>query len=100
MVVPHGQDVPVYEADLEEIKRAKKKQNKNHTPDQKAAFWGGLQYYALERGFRMGWASHKYREKYGVWPNAYRDVPPTPPTPDLINWIKSRNIAWSKRQQN
>ena len=36
--------------------------------DEKQDFYSGLLYIAQQRGFKDGWVSHKYRERFGVWP--------------------------------
>lgn len=55
---------------------------------------------ANERGYAHGWAAHKYRERYGVWPNDPRvhGVEPKQPDTDVLNWVRSRQIAYAKRK--
>lgn len=65
--------------------------------DDKQSFYSELLYYATQRGYNPHWASHKYREKFGVWPRGLSDTP-LPTTQKTANWIKSRNIAWAKSQ--
>jgi hypothetical protein len=36
--------------------------------DEKQDFYSGLLMIAKQRGFKEGWVSHKYREKFGEWP--------------------------------
>jgi DNA repair protein RadD len=55
--------------------------------------------YAQTRGYSPGWAAHKFREKFDVWPNSYKDVPVMEPTPAVMSWIKSRQIAWAKSKR-
>ena len=38
---------------------------------------------ALERGYKAGWASHKYKEKFGAWPAWGARPEPIPPTPEV-----------------
>lgn len=64
--------------------------------DEKQTFYSELLYIALERNYARGWASHKYKEKFGVWPKGLTEIG-LPPTVKTLNWIKSRNIAWAKR---
>lgn len=52
---------------------------------------------AHRRGHKEGWAAHKFREMTGVWPDRYHDAPLIEPTPLVLSWIKSRQIAWVKR---
>ena len=68
--------------------------------EDKAAFFGELKGHATLRGYNDGWASHKYRERFGVWPNdpRVRCARPTPPSLKTKNWIISRQIAYAKRR--
>lgn len=61
----------------------------------KQDFYSQVLYYARSKGFNDGWASHKYKEKFGVWPKGMRQDA-TAPSPETLKWIKSRFIAWSK----
>ena len=58
-------------------------------------FFSELLYVAKNKKYSPNWASHKYREKYGVWPRdlVFRTDAPSIAT---MNWIKSRMIAYSK----
>lgn len=59
------------------------------------AFWSELLQYAKVKGYKEGWAAHKYKEKFGVFPRGLSNVPKEPSRPTL-NWIKSRAIAFAK----
>jgi len=61
-------------------------------------FWAGLRYYAVQRGYARGWAAHKYREKFGAWPNGLDFVAPSPPSTAMASWIRSRQIAFARRR--
>ncbi len=50
------------------------------------------------RQYSEGWAANKYREKFGVWPRNL-DRTPKPPTHEVMNWVKSRNIAWARSRR-
>jgi DNA repair protein RadD len=67
----------------------------------KAAFFSELRGYATVRGFNDGWASHKYRERFGIWPNDPRVKCATASAPSLKtkNWIVSRQIAFAKARE-
>ena len=45
-----------------------------------------------------GWISHKYKEKYGVWPNKFK-FSPIEPSLSTINYIKHLNIKSMKRKE-
>ena len=49
--------------------------------------------YARTKGYKDGWAFHKYLEKFGVQP-AWKKVGKSCGH-EVANWIKSRNIAYS-----
>lgn len=65
--------------------------------NEKQTFYSELIYIANERNYNIHWASHKYREKFGVWPKGLSDTP-APPTLKTMNWIRHKNIAWAKRR--
>jgi len=67
-----------------------------HLRDEKQTFYSELIYIATEKNYKKGWASNKFKEKFGVWPKNMTEIG-IPPTPKTINWVKSRNIAWAKR---
>jgi hypothetical protein len=55
-----------------------------------------FKHIARERGYKPGWVAHKYREKFGVFPNWHADPPPIPPSPEVKSWVRSRAIAYAK----
>ena len=66
--------------------------------DEKQAFYSELIYIAREKNYKSGWASHKYREKFGVWPKGLVEVP-AQPSMKTMNWIKHTMIKWSRKRQ-
>jgi hypothetical protein len=62
--------------------------------------YGMLKHFARERGYGDGWAAHKFRSIYHVWPNYYRHAPLQMPTPELKSWVQSQNIRWAKSPNN
>jgi DNA repair protein RadD len=71
---------------------------KRLTLNAKRQLFGQLKGYALTKGYASGWASHKFREFTGVWPDL-KNVQPIEPTPSVLNWIKSRQIAFAKSKE-
>jgi superfamily II DNA or RNA helicase len=58
-------------------------------------FYSELLFYAQLRGFKEGWAAHKYKEKFSVFPRGLSST--TKQTSNkTLSWIRSRQIAWSK----
>jgi DNA repair protein RadD len=71
------------------------------TIEDKAAFFSELRGHETLQGYSDGWASHKYRERFGVWPNdpRVRCARPTPPSLKTKNWIVSRQIAHARARE-
>lgn len=68
---------------------------------EKAQFYAEIRFVAAERGYSEGWASHKFREKFGAWPNDahIRSASPIPPSLKTKQWLRSRAIAFAKRKE-
>jgi DNA repair protein RadD len=54
--------------------------------------------YACVRGYKPGWASHKYREAVGTWPPSRNPEPANFVAAPVARWLKSRQIAWARRR--
>ena len=87
--------VKVADGDLIEI-TGRSKRADAPSKNEKAAFYAQLMGYGQGHGYSSGWAAYKFREKFGIWPNGYKDVPAMQPTPAVLSWVKSRQIAWAK----
>jgi superfamily II DNA or RNA helicase len=85
-------DIQHEDGELKELKKP------TYSMDDKARFLAELRCYCLRKGYKGAWASNKYREKFGVWPDSsLRDVPPAATLgAKTAGWIKSRQIAWAK----
>lgn len=66
---------------------------------ERQAFYSELLFIANSKRYSSNWASHKYREKFGVWPRKLSALPKEP-TIKTLNWVKYRNIAYSKSNRN
>jgi DNA repair protein RadD len=58
-----------------------------------------LTYIAQERGYKPDWVSFKYKDKFGVWPRWGASPQPVEPSPEVLSWIRSRQIAYAKGRQ-
>jgi superfamily II DNA or RNA helicase len=68
---------------------------------ERITFYSELRGFAKERGFKDGWAAHKYREKHGDWPpRLWNEFPSLNPSGLTRSWVKSRFIAYSKARTN
>lgn len=95
-VRPQRNDVTERPGELAEYSPAGKKLPGR---DQRQAFYSQLCGIALERGYKRGWAFHKYREKFGVDPKGLSDNA-VPPTAEVQRWVRSRQIAWANSRKN
>jgi DNA repair protein RadD len=66
------------------------------TADEKLKFFQELLWIAREKGYQPGWAAHKYREKFSVWPQRQSLASPVEPRPEVRSWVRSKQIAWAK----
>jgi len=90
--------VEVKSGKLEELKQAKK-DGRTYTLEEKNVVLGELKRYALDKGYKEGWALNKYREKFGVWPVTKNVAPADQISVETSSWITSRNIAWAKSKR-
>lgn len=67
--------------------------------EERQAFFSELCGVAQERGYKRGWAFHKYREKFGVDPKGLSDAPAMP-SAATMRWVRSRQIAWANSRKN
>jgi hypothetical protein len=81
------------ETDKSDLVKLQKKSNQVWTMERKGEFYSELVHYAQTRGYKTGWAKHKYRSKFGVWPNKVDYKPVSGISDEVMNFIKSQNIA-------
>ena len=90
-----GYEIPIkerIETDGSDLVQLAKSANKVYSKERKAEFLGELQHYAKTRGFKEGWASHKYKQKFGVWPNAITAKSVDGVSEEVKRFIVSQNI--------
>jgi DNA repair protein RadD len=90
-----AQDVEVADGELAHVDASKRSRPHDWTSAQRASFHRQLLWIANERGYKPGWAAHKYRERFGMWPSA-RHARPEPPDDATKSWVRSRQIAYAK----
>lgn len=86
-------EIQVGDGELVKMERRKpiKKETGQHIYSQ---FLG----FAQKHKYQSGWAFHKYKEFTGREPSGLKQVACTP-TPEILGWICSRTIAFSKRKE-
>lgn len=68
------------------------------TIEERRLFFSELLWIAEERKYARGWAAHKYRERFGVWPDMH-GVKKVLPGDVTRAWVRSRQIAYAKAMQ-
>jgi len=74
-----------------------KKKKEPVTMEYKKHFYHQLLQYARGHGYQDGWAYHKYKNKFGVYPNCEKAVLPV--GIEVYNWIMHENIKNAKRRR-
>lgn len=98
-MVPRSSAVPTHEAELQEV--SPKKENRDATWEEKIQFMGGLRAYAAEHGYSPNWCAHKYKTRFGVWPNdeRVRQAPAQQYDEPTRKWLLSQQIRFAKSKQ-
>jgi hypothetical protein len=58
--------------------------------------YGMLKHIAHARGYIPGWAFHRATDYFGHRPTGFDAAPPREPSREILNWEKSRRIAYAK----
>ena len=95
MPKPPARAVPVREGELGLVSNGRARATPND-PETRRRWHAMFKHIAAERGYKPGWVAHKYREKFGAFPNWHADPPPIPPSPEVRSWVRSRAIAYAK----
>lgn len=79
-----------------ELPSYKKPARKKFTPEDKAQCYAEMKGYALERGFKPGWAYHKFHLMFECYPsNGLADVAAVTPSEKMRSWCKHVNIRYA-----
>ena len=84
--------------DLALVDRQRRAATIHSDPAERMRWHGMLTHIAMKRGYRSGWIAHKFREKFGTWPPV-RAVASIEPSPEVLSWVRSRDIAYAKAQK-
>jgi DNA repair protein RadD len=93
-----GEHLAVIDGDLAHLDRRGNIHPHQWSAEMKLDFQQQLVGIAVQRGYKLGWASHKFKEKFGHWPRV-SDVEPKLPTPETLAWERSRRIAYAKARE-
>ena len=85
------------EGDLALVDRQRRTAQPVSDPNERMRWYAELLWIKQERGYRRGYAKHKYREKFAAEPHGY--LQPREASPEVLAWVRSRNIAWAKARR-
>lgn len=92
-------DIEATEADLVPIGKELAKPLPADWPTHEI-FMGMLLHRQRERGYKIGWARYKFKEKAGIWPPDHWDnLALIPPSRRVSGWLHSKQIAWAKSKR-
>ena len=89
----YGKKIAALDAELVKLGSSKEKK---FTWDEKANFYGMLEFTRRVKGYAEGWVSHQFRRKFGVWPKGFKDMGPIEPDKAFDNWMTYQRIRYSK----
>jgi superfamily II DNA or RNA helicase len=81
------------------LQKAKKAEVRKWSRVEKATFYSELLRYALDHGYKEGWAANKYRARLDVWPQGLPRNPARIISPATAMWIRSQQIAYWKARE-
>lgn len=93
--IPIREQLKTTDEDLVEIKKL----NQQTEKQDKEKFYSELARYAIDKGYKQGWASNKYKSKFGVYPNKIdKFVAPTV-SDTTMGYIKHEIIKYRYSQK-
>jgi superfamily II DNA or RNA helicase len=92
---PKAAPIEIVDGELGHVDRSNRAAAQAHSKADLLRWHRELVYIAIERGYRPGWAAHKFKEKFGRWPQR-NDVAPLPASAEVRAWVRSRQIAYAR----
>ena len=68
------------------------KANRTTPPEEKLLFLAGLYRHAKEKGYKEGWATVNYKEKFGVFPERFKPMDIDFVPDSVKGWVKHKQI--------
>jgi DNA repair protein RadD len=86
--------VKTVDGELVEVKKAKGRADKAT----KQRWYSMLLWVAHDRGYSSGWAAHKYRAKFDVWPRGLDEIVAKPDA-EVLGFIRHLQIKFAKQRE-
>ena len=77
-IIPIREELETDGTMLEKIEKVR-----TYTVQEKSAWYSSLLRYSRSKGYSEGFAAHKYKEKFGVWPRSLKVDPNKPMLPEV-----------------
>jgi DNA repair protein RadD len=90
--------IELADGDLGLVDGQRRVNGKTYSDVERERWHAMLIWIGQERDYKAGWAAHKYRDKFGVLPAWGAAPEPFPPSAEVRSWVRSRNIAFARRQ--
>ena len=96
--------IPEYREDVDVVDGSlvsTTKRNQEWTFEDKMRYAAMLKHYGIGKNYASGWWKHKFKEKFGSWPNDKRlkKVKPIEPDIRILAYIKHSQIKWARRKR-
>jgi superfamily II DNA or RNA helicase len=72
---------------------------KEASKEDKQAFYSQALAFAHTRGYSEGWAAHKYKTKFGVFPRSLDKVPAVAIGDEFLAFVQHQNIKYAKAKK-
>jgi len=93
-----GRDVSVVDGELAHFHHNGRLHPTQYSREQRHEFHCMLAFIGTKRGYKPGWAAHKFKEKFGNWP-AWGEVQPLKPNAEVLAWERHTRIRYAKAMQ-
>jgi DNA repair protein RadD len=93
---PRPNAIVFREGELGRVDRRRRSATAYSDPAEQMRWHGMFVHIARERGYKAGWAAHKYKEKFGAFPPWGSSPQPIQPSAEVLSWVRSRMIAFAK----
>ena len=91
-----GEYMAVRDGELQHLDRNGKLHPNHYNDDQKHDFHRMLVYIAGQRGYKLGWSTHKFKERFGHWPPRELAGGPIEPNAEVLAWERHCRIKFAK----
>ena len=93
-----GRSFDYLDSDLGRLNRDGLIAHFKETREQKERFYQELVYIQQERGYKPGWVSYKFKERYGKWPRGLSEKPAIPSV-ETRSWIRKEAVKYARQRQ-